>query len=244
MERSWEELKPDEQSATPLYLQLAARLGAAIHAGKWRAGEALPSERTLSLGVGVSRVTARKAIALLVERGLIRRVRGAGSFITPRVEDPLSRLIGFTRKMEQRGFRPDSVWLARDLRAANHEESVRLGLMPGASVASLRRLRRADGVVMAVEHSALPIAVVPDPQAVGASLYRYLEARGQSVVRALQHFRAVNAGADVARMMGVAPHAALLVITRIGYSADQRAIELTDTYCRDDYYDFVAELHR
>ena len=38
------------------------------------------------------------------------------------------------------------------------------------------------------------------------------------------------------------PRSALLVITRIGYSADQRAIELTDTYCRDDYYDFVAEL--
>jgi GntR family transcriptional regulator len=65
-----------------------------------------------------------------------------------------------------------------------------------------------------------------------------------SVVRALQHFRAVNAGAEIARLMGVAPRAALLVITRIGYSADQRAIELTDTYCRDDYYDFVAELHR
>ncbi len=63
------------------------------------------------------------------------------------------------------------------------------------------------------------------------------------MVRALQHFRAVNASIDVARLMGVAPHAALLVITRIGYSADRRAIELTDTYCRDDYYDFVAELH-
>ncbi len=118
------------------------------------------------------------------------------------------------------------------------------GLAPGASVASLQRLRRADGIVMAVEHSALPVCVVPEPLAIGASLYRYLEERGQSVVRALQHFRAVNASAEIARLMGVAPRAALLVITRIGYSADQRAIELTDTYCRDDYYDFVAELHR
>ncbi len=42
--------------------------------------------------------------------------------------------------------------------------------------------------------------------------------------------------------MDIEPRSALLVITRIGYSADQRAIELTDTYCRDDYYDFVAEL--
>ncbi|SAK41770.1 GntR family transcriptional regulator [Caballeronia catudaia] len=244
MDHRWEPLRPDAQSDTPLYLQLASRLAAAIHADNWTAGEALPSERTLSQGVGVSRITARKAIALLVEQGLIRRVRGAGNFITPRVEDPLSRLTGFTRKMEQRGFRPDSIWLDRGLRAANRDETVRLGLPPGAAVASLRRLRRADGIVMAVEHSALPVAVVPDPLAIGASLYRYLEDNGSSVVRALQHFRAVNAGADIARLMGVAPRAALLVITRIGYSADQRAIELTDTYCRDDYYDFVAELHR
>ncbi|BAN21976.1 transcriptional regulator GntR family [Caballeronia insecticola] len=223
---------------------MASRLATAIHAGTWSAGEALPSERTLSEGVGVSRITARKAIALLVEQGLIRRVRGAGSFITPRTEDPLSRLTGFSRKMEQRGFTPDSVWLDRGLRAANRDETVRLGLSPGAAVASLRRLRRADGIVMAVEHSTLPVAVVPDPLAIGASLYRYLEERGLAVVRALQHFRAVNAGVDVARLMGVAPRAALLVITRVGYSADHRAIELTDTYCRDDYYDFVAELHR
>jgi GntR family transcriptional regulator len=244
MDHRWQDLTPDPQSDTPLYLQLTSRLAAAIHSGTWTAGEALPSERTLSEGVGVSRITARKAIALLVEQGLIRRVRGAGSFITPRTEDPLSRLTGFTRKMEQRGFTPDSVWLDRGLRAANRDETVRLGLSPGAAVASLKRLRRADGIVMAVEHSTLPVAVVPDPLSIGSSLYRYLEERGLSVVRALQHFRAVNAGVEIARLMGIAPRAALLVITRIGYSADQRAIELTDTYCRDDYYDFVAELHR
>jgi GntR family transcriptional regulator len=146
--------------------------------------------------------------------------------------------------MEQRGFTPDSVWLAREIRVANRDETVQLGLSPGAGVTSLRRLRRADGIVMAVEHSTLPASIVPDPASVGASLYRYLEERGMAVVRALQHFKAVNAGDEIARLMGLAPRAALLVITRIGYGSDQRAIELTHTYCRDDYYDFVAELHR
>lgn len=64
------------------------------------------------------------------------------------------------------------------------------------------------------------------------------------MVRASQRFRAVNASADVAQWLGLAPGAALLVITRIGYGADRRAIEATETYCRDDYYDFVAELKR
>ncbi|KVF74024.1 GntR family transcriptional regulator [Burkholderia sp. FL-7-2-10-S1-D7] len=244
METGWSELAPDPLSDTPLYLQLARNLASAIHAGAWRAGEALPSERLLSGTVGVSRITARRALALLVEQGLIKRARGAGSFITPRVADPLSRLVGFTAKMKQRGFVPDSVWLSRTLRTASRDEITRLGLAPGATVARLERLRRADGIVMAVEHSTLPAAVVPDPQALGASLYEYLDARGMTVVRALQHFRAANATHEIAKWMSVKPGSALLVITRIGYGADQRAIEVSETYCRDDYYDFVAELKR
>ncbi|MBX4145668.1 UTRA domain-containing protein, partial [Ralstonia pickettii] len=49
---------------------------------------------------------------------------------------------------------------------------------------------------------------------------------------------------EIAEQMGIAPHDALLLITRIGYTSDQRAIELTDTYCRNDYYDFVVELRK
>ncbi|ONJ09628.1 GntR family transcriptional regulator, partial [Burkholderia cenocepacia] len=184
-------------------MQLARNLASAIHAGAWQAGEALPSERLLSVSVGVSRITARRALALLVEQGLIKRARGAGSFITPRVADPLSRLVGFTAKMRQRGFVPDSVWLSRTLRTASRDELTHLGLAPGATVARLERLRRADGIVMAVEHSTLPAAVVPDPQVLGASLYEYLEARGMTVVRALQHFRAANATHAIAKWMAV-----------------------------------------
>lgn len=33
-------------------------------------------------------------------------------------------------------------------------------------------------------------------------------------------------------------------MTRVGYLEDNTLIEVTDTYCRNDYYDFVAELRR
>ena len=44
--------------------------------------------------------------------------------------------------------------------------------------------------------------------------------------------------------MGIAPGTAMLLMTRVGYTADNTPIEITDTYCRNDYYDFVAELRR
>lgn len=243
-EDRWCDLRPDPDSDTPLYLQLARKLANAIHENRWNAGEALPSERVLSEALGVSRITSRKAIALLVEQGLIRREQGAGSFITPRYEDPLSRLSSFSEMLRRRGFKPSSKWLSRTIEPANRDEVIQLGLSPAATVTRLKRLRLADDIVMAVENSTFPASCIPDPQTIGDSLYSYLDARGLSIVRALQHFRAVNASPEIAQQMGIAPHDALLLITRVGYTADQRAIELTDTYCRNDYYDFVAELRK
>jgi GntR family transcriptional regulator len=243
-EPHWHDLRPDPANDTPLYLQLARNLSAAIHGNRWAAGEALPSERVLAEELGISRITARKAIALLVEQGLIRRTQGAGNFIQPRYEDPLSRLSSFSEILERQGFTPSSRWLSRELRPANRDEVIQLGLSPTASVARLKRLRLADGIVMAVEYSTFPASVIPEPEGINASLYNFLEARGTPVVRALQHFRAVNANNEIASLMGIQPHDALLLITRVGYTGDGRAIELTDTYCRNDYYDFVVELRR
>jgi GntR family transcriptional regulator len=244
MEARWQALKPDADNATPLYLQLARKLAAAIHGGMWLAGEALPSERVLSQALRVSRSTARNAIGLLAEQGLIRRTQGAGSFITPRLEDPLSRLAGFSETQRRRGFIPSSRWLSRQIVPANRDEVMQLGLSPAAAVVRLRRLRLTDGMVMAVENSTLPAALIPDPEAIGDSLYGFLEQRGLTLVRALQHFRAVNATPEIALQMGIRPNDALLLITRIAFTAEQRAIELTDTYCRNDFYDFVAELRK
>jgi GntR family transcriptional regulator len=60
----------------------------------------------------------------------------------------------------------------------------------------------------------------------------------------LQHIRAVNATADQAKLMGMKQGVAMLLITRVGYLANGAAVELTHSFCRSDYYDFVVELFR
>ena len=83
---------------------------------------------------------------------------------------------------------------------------------------------------------------MPKPQAVGDSLYEYLDGIGKPIVRALQHIQAINASDEFAALVGIAPGTAMLLMTRVGYLEDNTPIEVTDTYCRNDYYDFVAEL--
>lgn len=235
-------LNPADRS--PLYRQLASQLEQAIRAGRHRADQALPSERMLVESLGVSRVTARKAIDVLVGQGLVLRRHGAGNFIAPRLEQTLSRLTGFTEELRQRGYAPTSTWLAREIRQAEAQECQPLALSPPAQIASLERLRLADGVPMALEFSVLPVAVLPQPEALEGSLYAHLAAIGQVPVRAVQHIRALNADARTAQRLEVPLATALLWVTRTAYLASGQPVEHTVSYCRSDYYDFVVEMPR
>jgi len=238
------EFAPAPGSGTPLYLQLASHIGEAIRGGQYRPHEALPSERALSESLGLSRVTTRKAIDQLAIQGLIVRRAGSGNYVAPRIEQPLSRLTSFSEQLRARGYRPSSRWLQRALTPASREEREILRLRPGMRVARLKRLRIADGEVVSFEESILPAAILPKPAAVEGSLYEYLDARRHTPVRATQHIRAINADATLARRLGVPAGRAVLFITRIGYLASGQAVELAHSYCRDEYFDLVAELRR
>ena len=236
------ELKPDANSGTPLYLQLANKLSDAIQDGALQPDESLPSERTLAEVLNISRATARKAIDILHEKGMLLRKRGSGNYIMPRLEQPLASLTNFSEELRQRGFRAGSRWLSRETGVATTQEVVALGLSPCDTVSRLKRLRTADNVVIAIESTTIPGKYLPDPSAVRDSLYGYLYARNLPPSRALQHIGAVNATAEQAQLANIAQGEAMLFITRVSYLENGNAIELTHSYCVGDYYEFVAEL--
>ncbi|MFY8062168.1 MAG: GntR family transcriptional regulator [Usitatibacteraceae bacterium] len=103
-------IKFDARDTTPLYVQLAHKLAELIREGRYQVDAALPSERSISETLGVSRVTARKAIDRLVDQGLIVRRQGSGNYIAPRFEQPLSRLSSFSEELSRRGYTPSSRW--------------------------------------------------------------------------------------------------------------------------------------
>jgi GntR family transcriptional regulator len=73
----------DRESRIPVYQQLARVLEQAIAAGDIRCGAKLPSETELCRTYGMSRMTVRRAIAVLIERGLVRPEHGRGVFVEP-----------------------------------------------------------------------------------------------------------------------------------------------------------------
>lgn len=77
------------RGAQPPYQQIAAWLRSRINAGEFRAGEdPLPSEKDLTGLFGVARDTARRAIALLRDEGLVQTIPHRGTYVLPDHQRP------------------------------------------------------------------------------------------------------------------------------------------------------------
>jgi GntR family transcriptional regulator len=187
----------------------------------------------------------RKAVAQLVEDGQLEQRRGAGTFVrVPRARQDNSRsaLVSFTDYMRQRGKIPTSRILSAGLYAPMPDEQQALGLMTLARVARIERLRSADGVPMALEYSAWPADILPDPQTVQGSLYDHVRALGHVPTHAVQRVSAANLKVSEAQLLNMQAGQAVLRIDRTGYLASGRPVEFTRGLYRSDIYDFIAEL--
>ena len=225
-----------------LYQRLARGLRDAIERGVVKPEDALPAERDLATDFSVSRITVRKALDALVAEGLLIRRQGAGTFVASRVEKQFAKLSSFTEDMAARGRAVTSEWLMRAEGIVTPDEAMMLGLGPGSPVYRFRRIRFADGLPMAIEHSAIAGYALDGADTVGDSLYVALEGTGNRPVRALQRLRAVLFTAEQAKLLRVEKGAPGLYIERRGFGEDGRAIEATQSWYRGDAYDFVAEL--
>ena len=75
-------LKPiDRSSFEPPYSQVARGIREHIVTGEYRSGDRLPSEAELCAMYGVSRMTVRRAVALLVRDGVVFTENGRGTFV-------------------------------------------------------------------------------------------------------------------------------------------------------------------
>jgi GntR family transcriptional regulator len=232
----------EEHSAFPLYIHLQRALRDLMASDKLRASDFLPPERDIAKALGVSRITVRKALDGLEQEGLIERRRGSGTVVTKRLQHDFSALTSFTAEVLARGGAPRSEWLERSSAAASADETFLLGFPTGLPLYRMKRVRFADDVPMAVEHSTVPADTLAAVDAVEDSLYDAMKANGARPARAWQRLQAIVFDEALAGMIGVDVGAPGLLVERRSFDAVGRLIEVTKTYCRGDSYDFVSEL--
>ena len=210
-----------QDAITPLYVQLMEELETSIRNGVYKPGDKIMTEAEMAKEYGVSLITVRKAVGSLMEKGLVVRKQGKGTFVTkPKYSRNMKKLQSFTEMCEQMGVKPGAQVLEKRLIMADKKVADRLGIEPGSNVVYISRLRLADGEPVQVEKSYFPLkyAFLLEEDLNNGSMFECLkEKAGAKVASSEKMIELCRATAEEAALMDVKKGDYLLFVKSTAY---------------------------
>jgi GntR family transcriptional regulator len=210
------------------------------------AGSQLPPEPELAAELGVSRSTLREALRSLEDEGLVRRTRGAGTFVAerPRMANNLDANFGVTDAIRSSGMVPGTVNATARIEAASAEEAERLELQPGEDVVVLDRTRTADGRPVVLSRDIFPLHLAHGDESIvhrldAVSIYEALERDlGVVVHHGFATFQPTQADGHIASKLGVPRGTLLLYIRQVDYDASGRPVVSSHEHHLSEAFEF------
>lgn len=204
---------------------------------------AIPSERTLSEQLSVSRGTVRTAIDDLVREGRLVRIQGSGTYLVDaKIDCPLRPQ---NSPVPRAGEAVSTTRILAVTRAAaDCETAAALHIRPGRMVIAVERLREADNQPIALERSYLPYDRFPglmDAAATGTPLHQLLSTRYKTKVRiGVETIETAPALDREARLLSMTPGVPLLVICRQTFDENNIPVEAARSAYRGDRCRFTT----
>ena len=234
---------------TPLFARLRDRLRAHIVSGALAAGSKLPSEAQLEAEYGVSRITVRQALAELQAAGLIEKVNGKGSFVK-RPEPPpgLRPLTGFNETMRQRGHKAMGTVTAPRALQADARVAAALRVPLRSPVSAITILRLVDGEAFA-RHTiwgrrSLIARLAAEDLQTNDVITIAQDRLGHRLDHSEMEISALNAGAQLARALGIARGAAVMCLAIVGFDANGKPLLFSDFLARGDRFRYPITMGR
>ena len=241
----------------PLYRQVKRELQRLIESGRYQPGDTLPSESALARALAVSIGTLRKAVDELVHEHLLVRRQGKGTYVALHNDDR------FLFQFFHVELREDGTQSAVTRREYPKVECV--GFARGKAdetEAAALRIKAGDPVLRADNRLSLAgRPVVHDRLVLSTQVFRGLSERrfverpstiyalyqsdhGITVLRAHERARAVAAGRDTARILGVPMGRPVLEVHRTALTFGERPVEYRISTINTAAHDYVSLLSK
>lgn len=223
-----------------------------IDEGKYKVGDLLPSEKMLTEKYAVSRETARKALAILTDRGYIQRIMGKGSLVVDhkRYSIPVSSLVSYKE-------------FAESASKTAHTEliSIEEGILPpvpfqplavkeevtSIPVTHIIRVRHMDGIPAIIDYDYIAKSVAPiiPQRAAENSLYQYFEEElNLSITSSAKQITVETATPNDAKYLNLHAGEYVAVTTSITVLEDGTAFQYTISRHRADKFRYLDFAHR
>jgi len=238
----------DKLSPVPLYIQLSGLLEKTIQDGVYGIGSRLPPEEELALEFRLNRNTVRHAISVLVDKGILAKRRGIGTFVRRKQSlfpvHRLEKMVSFVDDFNVSDIRIEDRVIDQSAIKAPPEIAALLQLGEGGKVVRIERLRLADGTPFLLEtqfYSYEEFGRLLEIEIKG-SMYRILTDQFKADLdHAVQTIRAVQASQETAQKLNISPVVPCLYIESLAYNSENKCLEVLHSYYRGDRYLFRVQ---
>ena len=149
----------------PVYMQLAEVLQGKIESNEYKYGMRIPSERELSQIYGISRMTVRKSVDLLIDRGLLVRMQGKGTFVSKsKITSSIDSLKSMGRFIQESGFISSNKVIYSGKEPAGAKYARIFCIEQIADVFTIIIQRFGDGEPLALEYVHFPYNLISDAE--------------------------------------------------------------------------------
>ncbi len=184
----------------------------------------LPTEQALQDEFGVSRATIRNAMKVLLEKDLIHRIRGDGTYIKSiKTQHNALSHTGFTEEVEQQGGIASTRIISFQLQQANEYVAHKLNLETGSQVYFIKRVRLINEVPEVLEQSYMPFELFPDlsVDTIQHSKYLYVENKlGHKIKHSRERVYAEAISTENAKQLNLKSGSATLCVEATGVLED------------------------
>jgi len=230
-----------------LYEQVIELLRDDIASGRLHPGQRLSPERVLSERLGVSRVTLRRALADLIERGFLLASPRRGWFVAPDWHEAQAPpLQSFTDWARLQNLDVTTVVLRSRRRESSRTEERHLDLTRATPIFELERLRLVGSKPFSLERSSVPLELapfLPEVDFAAASLFAVLRSRAGIVpTRADSTVKIARAPKREARLLEVEDGTSLLRFNELVYDQAGAPFEIHDAWNLGEGYRWTSVL--
>lgn len=211
----------------PLYLQLAKELRVEIQKGNLEEGDRFYAEREICRKFDVSRITANKAISILITEGYLEHRKGKGTFIKSSESlCNMSELMSFTKMSELMGREVSTqIFEFRKTHIGEFPETVANHLKVGKDedVFFVKRVRLLEGKPVLLDRRVIRARFCPDldETMLNGSLISGLENRfGLFITGWEQRIQAISIDDEEAQLLKMKPGDACLSFKAVGLLED------------------------
>lgn len=240
----------DRDAPESLHAQISAAIRATIATGGWPAHHRLKPEPELAMELGVSRGTLRRALTTLIEEGMLKQVRGKGTFVTDVLIEPAGaqKLSTLSEDFASQGIVLNTTVLSCEEVEPPPVVASLLRVAAGHPVFRLVRVRSTQERSIALVHNYVRLDAAPGLSGVdftSTTLFGALEGQFElKLGTARRTFSAVAAQSEVAAALGVVEGTPVQYLEQLTFLANGKPVEYSDVWINSSELRVVTFLAR